>query len=62
MERHCELAVSGAAKRRRERRLRQWHRYERLTVQMALCEAEVISQPQGDRRRTRQVLESGLVS
>ena len=28
---------SGAAKRRRERR--QWHRHERLTVQMALCEA-----------------------
>ena len=37
MESHGELAGCGAAKRRRERRLRQWHRHERLTVQMALC-------------------------
>ena len=39
MESLGELAGSGAAKRRRERRLRQWHRHERLTVRMALCEA-----------------------
>ena len=41
--------VSGAAKRRRERRLRQWHRYERLTVQMALCEALHHAAPQVER-------------
>ena len=29
----------GAAKRRRERRLRQWHRHERMTVAVALAEA-----------------------
>ena len=59
-----EIARSGAAKRRRERRLRQWHRRERLTVHMALCEALHHAAPQvqrgensaqGDRRRTRQV-------
>ena len=37
MECHGELAGSGAAKRRRERRLRQWQRHERQTVRMALC-------------------------
>ena len=31
--------ATGAAKRRRERRLRQWHRHERMTVAMALAEA-----------------------
>ena len=31
--------AAGAAKRRRERRLRQWQRHERLTVAMALAEA-----------------------
>ena len=34
MEVHGER-VSGAARRRRQRRLRQWHRHERLTVQVA---------------------------
>ena len=31
--------AAGAAKRRRERRLRQWQRHERMTVAMALAEA-----------------------
>ena len=31
--------ATGAAKRRRERRLRQWQRHERMTVAMALAEA-----------------------
>ena len=48
MECHGER-VSGAAKRRRERRLRQWHRHERLTVQMALCEALHHAAPQVER-------------
>ena len=37
------------AKRRRERRLRQWHRHERPTVQMALCEALHHAAPQMER-------------
>ena len=41
--------VSGAAKRCRKRRLRQWHRHERLTVQMALCEALHHAAPQVER-------------
>ena len=32
--------VTGSAKRRRERRLRQWLRHERMTVAMALAEAQ----------------------
>ena len=55
MESHGELAGCGAAWRRRERRLRQWHCHERLTVQMALGEALHYAAPQEDRRRTRQV-------
>ena len=39
MKSHGELAGSGAAKRRRARRPRQWHRHEQLTVQMALHHA-----------------------
>ena len=31
--------AAGAAKRRRERRLRQWQRHERMTVAKALAEA-----------------------
>ena len=49
MESHGELAGSGAAKRRGERRLRQWHRHERLIVQMALCEALHHAAPQVER-------------
>ena len=49
MESHGELAGCGAAKLRRERRLRQWHRHERLTVQMASCEALHHSAPQVER-------------
>ena len=33
-----EPAGEGAARRRRERRLRQWARHEKLSVQMALSE------------------------
>ena len=43
MTRFCTAAMAehaaGAAKRRRERRLRQWQRHERMTVAMALAEA-----------------------
>ena len=37
--------AAGAAKRRRERRLRQWQRHERMTVAMALAEATHHSAP-----------------
>ena len=49
MDSHGQLAGSGAAKRRRERRPCQWHRHERLTVQMALCEAVHHAAPQVER-------------
>ena len=39
--------ATGAAKRRRERRLRQWQRHERMTVAMALAEATHHAAPQG---------------
>ena len=39
--------AAGAAKRRRERRLRQWHRHERMTVAMALAEAALHAAPRG---------------
>ena len=35
----CVGISTGAAKRRRERRLRQWQRHERMTVAMALAQA-----------------------
>ena len=56
MEVHGER-VSGAVRRRRQRRLRQWHRHERLAVQMALANAANQSaQPKryGDRGRRGQ--------
>ena len=53
MEVHGER-VSGAARRRRQRRLRQWHRHERLAVQMALATAAHHSaQPDEALRRQR---------
>ena len=39
--------AAGAAKRRRERRLRQWHCDERMTVAMALAEATHHAAPRG---------------
>ena len=39
--------AAGAAKRRHERRLRQWHRHERMTVAMALAEATHHAAPRG---------------
>ena len=36
---HGEHAATGSAMRRRQRRLRQWHRHQRMTVAMALAEA-----------------------
>ena len=42
---HGEHAATGAAKRRRERRLRQWQRHERMTVAMAVAEAAHHSAP-----------------
>ena len=35
----ADVEHAGAAKRRRERRLRQWLRHERMTVAMAVAEA-----------------------
>ena len=47
-------ASLGPAMRRRERRLRQWHRHERLTVQMAFAAAAHHSaQPDEAPRRQR---------
>ena len=37
--------AAGAAKRRRERRLRQWLRHERMTVAMVVAEATHHSAP-----------------
>ena len=39
--------VTGSAKRRRERRLRQWLRHERMTVAMALAEMSAPRRPTG---------------
>ena len=46
---HGEHAATGSAMRRRQRRLRQWHRHERMTVAMALAEATHHSAPLGQR-------------
>ena len=39
--------ATGSALRRRQRRLRQWHRHERMTVAMALAEATHHAAPRG---------------
>ena len=39
--------ATGSAMRRRQRRLRQWHRHERMTVAMALAEATHHAAPRG---------------
>ena len=44
---HGEHAATGSAMRRRQRRLRQWHRHERMTVAMALAEATHHAAPRG---------------
>ena len=44
---HGEHAATGSALRRRQRRLRQWHRHERMTVAMALAEARHHTTPRG---------------
>ena len=41
--------ATGAAKRRRERRLRSWLKHERMTVAMALAEASHHTAPRGQR-------------
>ena len=41
----ADVEHAGAAKRRRERRLRQWLRHERMTVAMAVAEATHHSDP-----------------
>ena len=43
----CAGAATGAAKRRRERRLRSHWRHEKLAIQMALSEAMHHSAPRG---------------
>ena len=40
---------TGSARHRRERRLRQWHRHERMTVAMALAEFTHHSVPRGQK-------------
>ena len=49
---HGEHAATGAAKRRRERRLRQWQRHERMTVAMAVAEATHHSAPRRQKTAT----------
>ena len=41
--------AAGAARRRRERRLRSWLKHERMTVAMALAEASHHTAPRGQR-------------
>ena len=41
--------AAGAARRRRERRLRSWLKHERMTVAMALAEASHNTAPRGQR-------------
>ena len=41
--------ATGAAKRRRERRLRSWLRHERMTVAMALAEVTHHTAPRGQK-------------
>ena len=41
--------AAGAARRRRERRLRSWLKHERMTVAMALAEASHRTAPRGQR-------------
>ena len=43
----CVDIAAGAARRRRERRLRSWLRHERMTVAMALAEASHHTAPRG---------------
>ena len=43
----ADVEHAGAAMRRRQRRLRQWHRHERMTVAMALAEATHHAAPRG---------------
>ena len=39
--------ATGSAMRRRQRRLRQWHRHERMTVALALAEVTHHAAPRG---------------
>ena len=48
----ADVEHAGAAKRRRERRLRQWHRHERMTVAMAVAEATHHSAPRRQKTAT----------
>ena len=45
----CVDIAAGAARRRRERRLRSWLKHERMTVAMALAEASHHTAPRGQR-------------
>ena len=51
----CVDIAVGAARRRRERRLRSWLKHERLTVAMALAEASHHTAPQGQDSQGREV-------
>ena len=62
VDRHASAwrtAATGASKRRRERRLRQWQRHERMTVAMAVAEATHHSAPR--RQKTATVIREGEV-
>ena len=48
----ADVEHAGAAKRRRERRLRQWLRHERMTVAMAVAEATHHSAPRRQKTAT----------
>ena len=43
----CHGEHGGSTRRRRQRRLRQWHRHERMTVAVALAEATHHAAPRG---------------
>ena len=45
----CVDIAAGAARRRRERRLRSWLKHKRMTVAMALAEASHHTAPRGQR-------------